>query len=311
MQQEPPCIAVLGPTASGKTALAVEIARAFDGEVVSCDSVQIYRRLDIGSAKPDPAERSAVPHHLIDLFEPDFRVDVGIYKSRAESAIRDILARGKLPVLCGGTGMYFNSLFYGLFDAPSRDEEYRKSLEERADREGTPALYAELSSIDPETAGKVTQNDRRRIIRALEVYRVAGIPISALREKNEKLPLHWLLLATTMDRAELYARIERRVDAMIRSGLVEETRGIVRDFGGDAFALGSIGYRHSLKLLRGEWAAAEMEAALKQDTRHYAKRQYTWFRKIDGVRWHDVSGGFSGALADTKAFLQNAEWGAA
>lgn len=281
-----PAIAVVGPTGVGKTELAIYLSGELNGEIVSCDSVQLYRFLDIGSAKPSPEERRAVPHHMIDNFDPDYRIDVGIYKSIAERDIIDISARGKIPVITGGTGLYFNSLYYGLISAPSYSAEHRLDLEKRASIEGLGEIYKELQRVDPESAGKILPNDKRRIIRALEVYYLSGVPISKMRETNKKLGLNWYIIGLNRERKDLYELVEARVDKMITDGLIEETRGIINRFGRDAFALGSIGYRHALKYLEGEWNLEVLISQLKQDTRHYAKRQITWFKKNKNVHWY-------------------------
>lgn len=278
-------IGIVGPTGVGKTEIALELAKAFRGEIVSCDSVQLYKHLDIGSAKPTLEQRKTVPHHLVDVFEPDFQVDVGIYKNAAEKEICAIRDSGCLPVICGGTGLYFSALHRGLVEAPSRDEPLRAGLEERADREGLSSLYNELLDSDPVSAGKILPNDKRRIIRALEVLYRTGKPLSELHRDNKKLDLKWIVLGITMDRALLYERIDRRVDRMVADGLVDETRGVMEKFGKDAFALGSIGYRHAKSFLNGEWDRGTFVGNLKRDTRRYAKRQMTWFRKIPDIRW--------------------------
>ena len=280
-----PVIAIVGPTGAGKSDIALELARVFGGEIVSCDSVQLYRHLDIGSAKPSREELNSVPHHLIDVFEPDFQVDVGIYKEAAEKAIASVRARGRLPIVCGGTGLYFNALHRGLVDAPSRDDGLRAELEERAEREVLETLYRELKSRDPASAERIMPGDKRRIVRALEVYSRTGKPLSELRRENKKMDLDWLVIGITMDRAELYRRIEDRVDRMLERGLVDETRTVMEHYGKDAYALGAIGYRHAKKFLAGEYEMDAFAEELKRDTRRYAKRQMTWFRKIDGIRW--------------------------
>lgn len=278
-------IGIVGPTGAGKTEIALKLARDLNGEIVSCDSVQLYKHLDIGSAKPSPEEMNEIPHHLIDVFEPDFQVDVGIYKSAAEKAISFIHDKKRLPIVCGGTGLYFNALHRGLVNAPSRDDNIRNALEERADREGLDSLYRELKKIDPASAGKIMPNDKRRVVRALEVFARTGKPLSELHQDNIKMDLKWLVIGIAMDRAELYRRIEKRVDLMIERGLVEETRKVMERYGQDAYALGSIGYRHARNFITGVWNRDEFIEQLKLDTRHYAKRQMTWFRKIPGLRW--------------------------
>ncbi|OHD56484.1 MAG: tRNA (adenosine(37)-N6)-dimethylallyltransferase MiaA [Spirochaetes bacterium GWF1_51_8] len=277
--------AIIGPTATGKTSAAVELASRFNGEIVSCDSVQIYRGLDIGSAKPQRADMERVPHHLIDRLDPDTTVDAWKYKTLAEEAILDILSRGRTPFLAGGTGMYFNSLYFGMFEGASRDDKVRKELEERAVRDGLGSLLEELAQIDPDSAVKILPNDKRRIVRALEAYRVTGVPLSRLRENNKKLDLDWLIIGLNMERKTLYARIDNRVDDMLRAGLIAETEALIATYGRDAHALQSIGYRHAAEFLDGRMDLTEMTELLKQDTRHYAKRQLTWFRKVPGVHW--------------------------
>jgi tRNA dimethylallyltransferase len=282
-------IAVIGPTAVGKTQVAIDIAREFRGEIVSCDSVQIYKELDIGSAKPSDSERSAVAHHLIDVFSPDFRASVGEYKTLAENAISDIISRGKLPVVAGGTGLYFNALYYGLFRGVSSDKEIRNNLENEAKLHGLPFLYEKLKSVDPSTYAKVHCGDKRRIIRALEAYYVTGCPLSDLQSKNEKLGLDWHVIGLNIERKKLYERIEARVDKMFEAGLVDETRALIEKFGENAYALGSIGYRHCLNYIKGLWSLDETVGFLKRDTRRYAKRQLIWFRKLENVHWFNPS----------------------
>ncbi len=279
-------IAVVGPTGVGKTEIAIYLAGEINGEIVSCDSVQLYRFLDIGSAKPSPEEQSLVSHHMIDEFDPDYRIDVGVYKSLAERDIIDIHSRDKIPLITGGTGLYFNSLYYGLISSPSRSAELRIGLEKRASIKGLGEIYKELQIIDPGSAGKILPNDKRRIIRALEVYYLTGVPISKMKETNKKLGLNWYIIGLNRERKDLYERVEARIDKMIEEGLIEETRGIISKFGREAFALGSIGYRHALKYLDGEWNLEVFLRQLKQDTRHYAKRQITWFKKNKDIHWY-------------------------
>lgn len=280
-------IALVGPTGVGKTETALFLANAFDGEIVSCDSVQIYKELNIGSAKPSFEERSRVTHHIIDIFEPDFQTDTGIYKSLAEEAILDILKRNKLPFITGGTGLYFNSLYNGLFEAPSRDDDIRFNLEKRIATEGLQSLYLELIQKDPASAAKIMPGDKRRIIRALEVYIKRGKPSSNLQLYNKKLDLKWFIIGLNIERKKLYERIENRINRMISGGLVEETKSIMERYGRNAYALGSIGYRHAKNFIDGVWNEEEFLYNLKLDTRHYAKRQITWFKKNRDIHWFD------------------------
>ncbi len=278
-------LAVVGPTASGKTRLAVELSRRFGGEVVSCDSVQIYKKLDIGSAKPEAEETAGVKYHLLNLFEPDYRIDAGTYKKLAEECITRIHAGGSLPVIAGGTGMYFNSIYYGLFSGPGRSDIVRAGLKEKASREGPASLYEELLIGDPASASKIQINDQRRIIRALEVLYMAGSPISALHRNNKRLDLDWFIIGLDPDRNFLYENIERRIDRMVENGLIEETKTIIDAYGNDACGLSSIGYRHAANYIKGAWDFDEFIYFLKRDTRHYAKRQITWFKKNHEIHW--------------------------
>ncbi len=217
---------------------------------------------------------------MIDVFEPDVQIDVRIYKELAEKAILDIVNRGKIPFVVGGTGMYFNALYYGLSDAPSRNEEIRKSLEEKAEKYGLDFLYDELTKVDKETASKVAKNDKRRIIRALEVYYISGKPLSEINKTNKKLEADWLIISLIPDRAKLYEKINMRVEEMLAKGLVDEVKSIVEKYGENAYALGSIGYKEVLDYLKGRISFEEMKELIKKNTRNYAKRQYTWFKKF-------------------------------
>lgn len=250
------------------------------GEIVSCDSVQIFKHLNIGSAKPSEEEQSLVKHHLIDVFEPTVQIDVKIYKELAEKVILDIFNRGKIPFVVGGTGMYFNALYYGLSDAPSRNEEIRKSLEEKYEKYGLDSLYDELTKLDKKTASKIAKNDKRRIIRALEVYYISGKPLSEINQNNKKLNADWLVVSLIPDRKKLYEKINMRVEEMIAKGLVDEVKLIVEKYGENAYALGSIGYKEVLDYLKGKISFEEMKELIKKNTRNYAKRQYTWFKKF-------------------------------
>ncbi len=302
--QFPAVLGIVGPTAAGKSDIALDLAWRFSGEIVICDSVQVFRGLDIGSAKPTAEERKKVPHHLVDAFPPDCPTDVARYKELAESAIRDILSRGRLPVVCGGTGLYFNSLYFGLTDAPGRNDTLRAELEERAAREGLESLRRELEKLDPDSAAGILPGDKRRLIRALEVCRLSGRKFSGFRAENRKLDLNWRVIGIRRDRAELVRRIEDRVDAMIAAGLAEETRSLMSGFGPGAYALGSIGYRHARSFLNGECSGQEFAETLKRDTRRYAKRQMTWFRKNRDIVWFDA-GDRDGISREVERFLAN------
>lgn len=278
-------IATLGPTAVGKSQIAIRLAMDLQSEIVSCDSVQAYRYLNIGSAKLPISEQCGIPHHLIDVFDPDVRIDVGMYKTLAEKHIAEIRAKGYIPIVCGGTGMYFNALYYGLFEGPGRNEEIRSELKRRYKEEGPMPLYEELTVKDPETASKIEPNDFRRIERALEVIYLTGIPFSKARDFNKKPELEWLLIGLNIDRTVLYERINKRVVQMMQDGLVAETEALLKRYGDQAPGLGSIGYAECIRLIRGEWDEKTCIEAIQQNTRHYAKRQMTWFRKNKDIVW--------------------------
>ena len=271
-------VVLSGPTASGKSALALAIAREFPVEIVSADSLQVYRRFDIGTAKPTAAERAEVPHHLIDVADPDEPYDAGRYVREAERAIREIRARGRVPMLVGGTGMYIRALLRGLDPLPS-DPHVREELARRWEEEGGAALHAELARLDPETSAKVHPSDRRRVLRSLEIAAVAGIPPSRARSawRSAGPGRGCLFLALWPDRETLYRGIDARTEEMFRRGLVEEVRGLLA--GGVARTLKpmmALGYRHTVAhLLDGVPLPGTIEE-VKRDTRRYAKRQMTW-----------------------------------
>ena len=291
MQEKQKILAVVGPTASGKTSLAIALARAYGGEVISCDSMQIYRDMDIGTAKPTAAEQAAVPHHLIDILEPDEPFSVMDYVEAASAAIDDVTSRGKLPVLCGGTGLYLDALLRGgLPDTPAADEALRAELYAIADECGADYLHAELAAVDPESAAATHANNVRRVVRALEIYRATGIPKSEWDRRSQTLPARYnaaVIGLTFTDRALLYARIEQRVDAMLDEGLLAETEALrAKDvFLRSPTAAAAIGYKELLPYLEGSCTLEEAVAELKTATRRYAKRQLTWFSAKPYVHW--------------------------
>jgi tRNA dimethylallyltransferase len=282
-------VCVVGPTASGKTGLAVELAKRLDGEIVSCDSMQIYRRMDIGTAKPTVEEMQGIHHYMIDIVEPDEDFSVGKYVEMAEACLQDILARGKTAVVAGGTGLYCDSLIAGRSFAPCPSTGKREALEREADELGSGALLERLRAADPETAARLHPADRKRIVRALEVYLETGETISAHNEKTRLVPPRhravWLGLDFE-ERAELYARIDRRVDDMLRLGLLDEIRALLASGVPEkATSMQAIGYKEFLAALRGESTPEEAAALVKQRSRNYAKRQRTWFRRNPEIRW--------------------------
>ena len=286
----PALVAIVGPTASGKSALALRLARECSGEIVSCDSLQVYRGLDIGSAKATPEERAAVPHHLLDVAEPDAAFSAAEYARLARSAIAEIRARGRLPIVAGGSGLYLRALLEGLFEAPSRDDALRQRLEQLARRFSDRRLHRLLARVDPAAAAGINANDRVRIVRALEVYWLTGRPITAHRGAGSR-PLEGFrtfLVGLAPDRARLRAAVENRTRQMLERGLLEEARAVLAACGGAVpRPLAAIGYRQAVRVLRGELAAPEAERSIVTETMRLAKRQLTWFRHQAprGVAW--------------------------
>ncbi len=274
-----------GPTASGKTELAVSLARLFPLEVVNADSMQVYRGMDIGTAKPSPEARTEVPHHLVDVADPDERYSAGRFVSDAEEAIRGIRERGCIPLVSGGTGMYIRALLKGLDPLPS-DPAVRESLSGRWERDGGKSLYGELLKADPASAAKIHPADRVRVIRALEVAEMTGEPAS-VRKGSWSVGgsrYRFLFLVLSIDRAQLYRRIDRRVDAMVHAGLVEEVQGLLaKGYGRGLASMGALGYRHVLEHLLDGVPMEETVARMKRDTRRFAKRQLTWLSGESGA----------------------------
>jgi len=293
----PLAIALMGPTASGKTALALDWAERFGGEIVSVDSALVYRRLDIGSAKPTPAEQARVPHHLIDLREPWQPYSAAEFERDARSAVDDILSRGRLPILAGGTGLYFHALLHGLSPMPEADPRMRLRLEAEAQERGWVALHAELAQVDPEAAARIHATDAQRIQRALEVFRLSGRTISQWRRdvRPPRLPVRVLkLVLAPADRAELHERIARRFDLMLEGGFLDEVRALralpeLRDHPAplDLPALRAVGYRQAWEQLDGDTTAAEFRDRGVYATRQLAKRQLTWLRGELDALWFD------------------------
>ena len=288
-----PLLIVAGPTASGKTALALALAQQFSGEIVSCDSVAVYRGMEIGTAKPTLAERASVPHHLIDVFPPDAPCTAGDYSRLAREAIRGIAKRDRLPIVCGGTGLYLRALVDGLFPAPPRHEPLRVRLRNLAQLRGPAHLHRILARLDPAAARLIHANDAPKLIRAIEVTLAARQPITRQWQQQPHDPLtgfRILRLGLNPPRAELYARINRRAAQMFNpptqgGGLVEETAHLLAQYGPDCRPLTSLGYAQAAALLRGELTGDQAIAAAQQGHRNYAKRQLTWFRKDPTLHW--------------------------
>ena len=283
-----PIICVVGPTASGKTALAIELAKAFNGEIVSCDSMQIYRRMDIGTAKPTAEERQGIPHHMIDVADPEESFSVSRYCQMATPIVEDILRRGKTCIIAGGTGLYVDALIRGNDFAPIPSTGCRQRLERRAEAEGIQVLTQELSAVDPESVQRA-QGNPRRIIRALEVYLETGQTLTAHNLATQAIPPRFSPLWIGLDdgdRQDLYRRIDLRVDLMLEQGLLEEIRSLL-DSGipESATAMQAIGYKEFIDALRGRIPMEQAVSDLKQATRRYAKRQKTWFRRNRDIHW--------------------------
>lgn len=284
------CWVLTGPTASGKTSLSIRLAKAHDCEIVCMDSMQIYRRMNIGTAKPTETEMAGIPHHMLDVVDPDEAFSVARYQEMAEECIADILARGKQPLLVGGTGLYLRALRQpmAMGDAAA-DDAIRAELEQLAAVDGgKQRLHDMLAEVDPVTAERLHLNDVRRAVRALEVYRLTGVPFSQQPQSQTVSRYDYRVASLTMDRAVLYARIEKRVDQMAEQGLVEEVRGLL-DSGvsADCQAMKAIGYKEIVPFIRGLVNWEETDYLLKLNTRHYAKRQLTWMRREEDVLWVD------------------------
>ncbi|MBR6053003.1 MAG: tRNA (adenosine(37)-N6)-dimethylallyltransferase MiaA [Clostridia bacterium] len=287
-------LAVVGPTASGKSALALRLAEKFGGEIVSCDSMQIYRGMDIGTAKPTPEERRRVPHHMIDVLDPDEPYSAADYGDEAARVASDILSRGKLPVFCGGTGLYLTAALTGRHgEAPPSDPVLRAELTERGKtEEGRVKLYEELAAVDPASAAATHRNNLRRVVRALEIYRLTGKPKSVFDQESRNCPPRFDCLTLGLDfpeRGELYRRIDLRVDEMMKEGLFTEAKTLwEKGYLAPGTTAGqAIGYRQFLPCFSGELSAEQAAEEIKLATRRYAKRQLTWFRAQAGIVWLD------------------------
>jgi tRNA dimethylallyltransferase len=287
-----PNIAVIvGPTASGKTSLALHLAQRVPSEILSADSRQIYKHLTIGTAKPTPQELRQVPHHFIDLLEPDRSFNAGDFQEQGRACIAQIISRGKLPIVAGGTGLYVRAVVDGFFEQPEISGRVRRTLETRLETEGKQALYDELRSVDPESAAGMDATKFRRVLRALEVFHETGTPISSFhRQHTVQAVYNARFFGLQWDRAVLYDRINKRVDRMLETGFLDEVRRI-RDLGyDDRFqALQTVGYKEAFAFLRNEITMDRMVELMKQNTRRFAKRQMTWFRKEGRIQWLTVS----------------------
>ena len=284
-------IVICGPTASGKTALSIQLAKKIDGEIVSCDSMQIYKEMNIGTAKPTLEEMQGIKHYMIDTISPEQRYSVADYKKDAKKAIREIIEKGKVPIVVGGTGLYVDSLIYEIeYPNIEFDEKYRQQLEKQAGENGLEDLYKEAEKIDPEAMKKISENDKKRIIRVLEIYHAKGYnKTEQERKSREKEPeFDYLVYGLNMPREKLYERINLRVDLMIEQGLIEEVENIYNKYKKFPTAMQGLGYKEVVEYLNGDLTKEEMIEKIKQETRRYAKRQMTWFKKNKQTIWLDT-----------------------
>ena len=277
-----------GPTASGKSNLAIELAKRINGEVISADSMQIYKEMNIGTAKIMPEEMQGIKHYMIDILSPEERYSVSNFKKDAENAIQEIIDKGKTPIIVGGTGLYIDSLIYGIeFQNEQIDLKYREELNDIAEKEGLETLYQEALKIDPEALKKISPNDKKRIIRVLEIYHKTGKTKTEMEKDSRKndVKYNYKVFAITMDREKLYSRIEKRVDQMIDNGLIEEVKTILEKYSDFPTAMQGLGYKEVVEYLKNKITKEELIEKIKKETRHYAKRQLTWFRKNKETIW--------------------------
>lgn len=286
---KPKVIVICGPTASGKTSLSISLAKKINGEIVSCDSMQIYKEMDIGSTKPTVEEMQEIKHYLVDFVSPEKRYSVSEYKEDASKAIEEIINKGKTPIIVGGTGLYLNSLIYNIqYNEMEVDLNYRRELEKEAEEYGLEVLYNRAKEIDPEAMEKVSANDKKRITRVLEIYNATGRNKTELEKKSRKeVPYNYLIFGINMERSILYDRINKRVDIMLEQGLIEEVKNLINKYSNMPTAMQGLGYKEVKEFLDGNISKEEMIEKIKMETRRYAKRQITWFKRIENIIWLD------------------------
>ena len=283
-------IVICGPTASGKTALSIELAKKINGEIISADSMQIYKDMNIGTAKPTPEEMQGIKHYLVDCVSPDERYSVANYKLDAKKAIEEILKKGKTPIVVGGTGLYIDALIYEIeYQDVKINESYRKELESIKQNQGLEVLYERAVKIDPEAMKKISPNDSKRIMRVLEIYEATGKNKTEQEAESrlKEIPYNYKAFAITMDREKLYERVNKRVDIMIENGLIEEVKELLKKYKEFPTAMQALGYKEVKEYLDGKLTKQEMIDKIKQESRRYAKRQLTWFRKNKQTIWID------------------------
>ena len=287
---KPKVIVICGPTASGKTSLSIELAKKINGEIISCDSMQIYKDMNIGTAKVTKDEMQGIKHYMIDFVSPDTRYSVADYKIDAEKAIETIINNGKTPIIVGGTGLYVDTLIYGIeYPEIKFDEQYRKRLEKEADEKGLEILYNKAKEIDEKAMQKISPNDKKRIIRVLEIYHATGKTKTEqeIESRKKEVKYDYKIFAINMDREKLYERINIRVDKMIKNGLIEEVENLQKKYNHFPTAMQGLGYKEVVEYLQNEITKEEMIEKIKQESRRYAKRQLTWFRKNKQTIWID------------------------
>uniref|UniRef100_A0A7C4TCW8 tRNA dimethylallyltransferase n=1 Tax=candidate division WOR-3 bacterium TaxID=2052148 RepID=A0A7C4TCW8_UNCW3 len=294
-------ITIIGPTGVGKTRLAIEFAEKFNGEIISADSRQVYKYLDIGTAKPTTEEREKVVFHLIDFLEPDEHYSCGSFARDAENVIEKVLSKKKLPIVCGGTGLYLKALFEPLHQLPESSKELKSYFQNLLREKGLDYLFNRLLKIDPEWAMKIGPKDKQRILRGLEVYEITKKPLSELIKKEKRKPRYKpKYIGLIKNRYELYKIIDKRYDSMINAGLIDEVKNVIKmGYAVDCPGLRTIGYKEIVKYLKGEWNLQIAIEKAKQHTRNFAKRQITWFSKISGVNWYNPDD-----LYNNRAFLK-------
>ena len=289
---KPKVIVICGPTASGKTALSIELAKKINGEIISADSMQIYKDMDIGTAKPDKEEMQGIQHYLLDCVSPDTRYSVAEYKIDATKAIEEILQKGKTPIIVGGTGLYVDTLIYGIeYNDIQIDEQYRNELEKIAEEQGLETLYKMATQIDEQAMKKISKNDKKRIMRVLEIYKATGKTKTEQEYESRKngVKYDYKVFALNMDREVLYNRINVRVDLMIKNGLIEEVSNLKEKYNKFPTAMQGLGYKEVVEYLENKTTKDEMIEKIKMETRRYAKRQLTWFRKNKETIWLDAT----------------------
>ena len=288
--EKPKIVVICGPTASGKTALSIELAKKINGEIVSADSMQLYQYMDIGTAKPTKDEMDGIKHYLIDCVSPEVRYSVATYKKQALEAIQEILRKGKTPIVVGGTGLYVDSLIYGIeYEDTEIDLEYRAELEKIAEEQGLEALYNQAKQIDSDAIERISKNDKKRICRILEIYHSTGKTKTQQEIESRKngVPYDYRVFAINMDRQKLYERINLRVDIMIKNGLINEVKELIKKYKTIPTALQGLGYKEVVDYLNDKYTKEEMIEKIKMETRRYAKRQITWFKKNKQTIWLD------------------------